>query len=69
MRGFQFRSPVLADLQVMKNVVRNPATDSELSSDSPNAYGIRPRKVFLDELSLQSDERLWTARLGCKGRS
>lgn len=62
--GFKSRSPILADLEVLRNVVVNPATGSELrvmSSDSPTSYGIRPRKVYFDELSLQPDERLWTS--------
>ncbi len=72
MRGFQSRSPILTDLLIQKNVVRNPATDSELrvlSADAPTAYGIRPRKVFFDELSLQPDERLWTAMWSAIGKS
>lgn len=63
-RGFQSRSPILAGLEVGRNVVRNPASDSELrvmSSDDRTAYGIRPRKVWFDELSLQPDSRLWTS--------
>jgi hypothetical protein len=70
-RGFQGRSAVLAGLEVGKNLVRNPATDSELkvmSSDAPTAYGLRVRKIFFDELSLQLDERLWTAMWSAVGK-
>jgi hypothetical protein len=62
--GFKARSPLLADVVVQKSTVRNAETGSELrvmSSDAPTAYGIRPRRVFFDELSLQVNERLWTA--------
>jgi hypothetical protein len=71
-RGFQARSAVLAGLEVGKNVVRNPATDAELrvmSSDDRTSYGIRPRKVFFDELSLQNDRRLWIAMWSAVGKS
>jgi hypothetical protein len=70
--GFKARSPVLAGLEVQRNVVRNPATGSELrvlSSDAPTAYGVRPRRVFFDELSLQPDERLWTSMWSAIGKS
>jgi len=63
-RGFQYRSPILADIDLQKSTVRNSATDSKLivlSSDARTSYGIRPRKVFFDELSLQVDENLWTS--------
>jgi hypothetical protein len=62
--GFKLRSPLLADVVVQKTVIRNVETGSELkvmSSDAPTAYGIRPRRVFFDELSLQTHERLWTS--------
>ena len=71
-RGFKSRSPILADLLVMRNVVSNPATNSELrvmSADDRTAYGIRPRRVWFDELSLQPDERLWTAMWSAIGKS
>lgn len=63
-RGFKSRSPILADIDVGRSVVTNPHTGSELrvmSSDAPTAYGIRPRIVVFDELSLQTDEQLWLA--------
>jgi hypothetical protein len=62
--GFKARSPMLADLVVQKSIIRNPETGSELrviSADVSTAFGIRPRRVFFDELSLQTDERLWNA--------
>lgn len=62
--GFRLRSPLLAGVVVQKSIVRNVETGSELkvmSSDAPTAFGIRPRRVFFDELSLQANERLWTA--------
>jgi terminase large subunit-like protein len=71
-RGFQARSPILTHLQVMRNVVLNPATNAELrimSSDDRTAYGIRPFRVWFDELSLQPDERLWTAMWSAIGKS
>ena len=40
-----------------------------MSADAPTAYGIRPRKVFFDELSLQPDDRLWTAMWSSIGKS
>jgi len=70
--GFVGRSPALHGISVQRMVVRNAATDSELhvmSSDAPTAYGIRPRKVYFDELSLQPDERLWTAMWSAIGKS
>jgi hypothetical protein len=63
-RGFKARSSILADVSVLKSTVHNQATDAKLhvlSSDARTNYGVRPRKVFFDELSLQVDERLWTA--------
>lgn len=71
-RGFQARSPILTHLQAMRNVVLNPATNAELrimSSDDRTAYGIRPLRVWFDELSLQPDERLWTAMWSAIGKS
>jgi hypothetical protein len=71
-RGFQLRSPLLADLKVEKAVVTNQVTGSKLvvmSSDSPTSYGVRPRRVFFDELSLQTDERLWTSLWSAIGKS
>jgi hypothetical protein len=40
-----------------------------MSSDSPTSYGIRPRRVFFDELSLQPDERLWTSTWTAIGKN
>jgi hypothetical protein len=70
-KGFKDRSPVLADVVIERSVVRNPATDSELrvmSADAPTAYGIRPRRVYFDELSLQPDDRLWKAMWSAIGK-
>jgi hypothetical protein len=70
--GFKVRSPLLADVVVQKSTVRNVETGSELrvmSSDAPTAYGIRPRRVFFDELSLQVNERLWTAMWTAIGKN
>jgi hypothetical protein len=70
--GFKSRSPILQDITVLRSVVTNPATNSSLrvlSADAPTAYGIRPRKVFFDELSLQPDDRLWTAMWSSIGKS
>jgi len=69
--GFKVRSSILQDIEIGRLVVRNTATGSELrilSSDAPTAYGIRPRRVFFDELSLQRDERLWTAMWSAIGK-
>jgi hypothetical protein len=69
--GFKARSPILADVVVLRNVVRNVATDAEvrvLSSDARTNYGIRPRRVYFDELSLQTDERLWTTMWSAIGK-
>jgi hypothetical protein len=63
-QGFKARSPKLGGLQVGRSLVLNPATDSQLivmSSDDRTAFGVRPRKVYFDELSLQVDDRLWVA--------
>jgi terminase large subunit-like protein len=71
-KGFIYRSPLLARLQPTKNVVTNPATGSELrvlSADDRTAYGVRARRVFFDELSLQPDERLWTAMWSAIGKN
>lgn len=70
--GFKLRSPLLVDVVVQKATVRNSQSGSELhvmSSDAPTAYGIRPRRVFFDELSLQTNERLWTAMWTGIGKS
>jgi len=70
--GFKARSPILDGLDVQRNIVRNSATGSELrvlSSDAPTSYGIRPRRVFFDELSLQLDERLWTSMWTAIGKN
>ena len=71
-RGFIHRSPLLSRLQVNKSVVVNPVTGSELrilSADDRTAYGVRPRRVFFDELSLQPDDRLWLAMWTAVGKS
>jgi hypothetical protein len=39
-----------------------------MSSDAPTAYGLRVRKIFFDELSLQLDDRLWTAMWSAIGK-
>jgi hypothetical protein len=70
--GFMSRNPILGELVIQKNLVRNAATDSELrvmSSDDRTVYGIRPRKVYFDELSLQVDDRLWRAMWSAIGKS
>jgi hypothetical protein len=62
----------LAELEVQRHVVINRASGAELrvlSSDDRTAYGVRPRRVYFDELSLQSDERLWTALWTAIGKS
>ena len=69
--GFRARSPILADVVVQRGTVRNTATGAELrvlASDARTAYGIRPRRVYFDELSLQRDERLWTAMWSAVGK-
>jgi hypothetical protein len=71
-RGFKARSPVLEGIDVQKSVVRNTINGSELrvmSSDDRTAYGLRPYRVFFDELSLQTDERLWSAMWTAIGKS
>jgi hypothetical protein len=71
-RGFQARSPILADVQVMRTTVLNPITNSELrvmSADDRTIYGIKPRRVFFDELSLQLDDRLWRATWSAIGKN
>jgi hypothetical protein len=61
--GFADRSPVVnAVLKVNRFTVESERKKTELrvmSSDDRTAYGIRPRKTFFDELSLQEDDRLW----------
>ena len=62
--GFKLRSPILQDIEIDRLLVRNRATLSELrvlSSDARTNYGVRPRRVFFDELSLQRDEAQWKA--------
>jgi hypothetical protein len=71
-RGFKSRSPILADVEIQRNIVRNQASGSELrimSSDDRTAYGIRPRRVVFDELSLQPDDRLWKAMWSAIGKN
>ena len=68
---FRARSNVLAEVAIQHDLVRNPVTNSELrvmSSEDNVAYGIRPRKVFFDELSLQVDDRLWLAMWSAVGK-
>jgi hypothetical protein len=65
-------NPALAELEVQRHVVRNVVSGAELrvlSSDDRTAYGVRPRRVYFDELSLQNDERLWTALWSAVGKS
>jgi hypothetical protein len=60
--GFQSRSPILHEIEIQKMLVTNTATGAQLrvlSSDDKVSFGIRPRKVFFDELSLQDDDRQW----------
>jgi len=69
--GFKVRSPVLEGIDVDRLVVRNRHTGSELrvlSGDARTNYGIRPRRVFFDELSLQRDERQWLAMWSAIGK-
>jgi hypothetical protein len=40
-----------------------------ISADAPTAYGISPRLVIYDELSLATDDRLWTAMFSAIGKS
>ncbi len=71
-RGFQARSPLLAELEIQRSTVINHATGSRLrvmSSDDRTAYGIRPRKVWFDELSLQPDNRLWLSMWTAIGKN
>jgi len=71
-RGFAARSTVLAGLEVGRDIVTNPATDSQLivlASDAPTAFGIRPRKIYFDEFSLQVRADLWTAMWSSIGKS
>lgn len=71
-QGFIGRSAILRELDVQKSTVINTATDAELrviSSDDRTAFGIRPRRVYFDELSLQPDDRLWTAMWSAIGKS
>jgi hypothetical protein len=70
--GFKSRSPMLADLVVERGKVRNLATGSELrvlASDVPTSYGIRPRRVWFDEFSLQVGDRLWTSMWSAIGKN
>jgi terminase large subunit-like protein len=64
-RGFVARTPMLAGLDVGRVVVRNAATGAELrvmSADDRTSWGIRPRRVIFDELSLQpAQSQLWTS--------
>jgi len=70
--AFRDRSPfVNAAVRVHRFVVKNLGTGSELrvmSADDKTSYGIRPRKVFFDELSLQPDDRLWKAMWSAIGK-
>ncbi len=71
-RTFKDRSPMLEDVTIQKSTVINRATDSRLrvmSSDDRTAYGIRPRKTWFDELSLQPDSRLWTSMWSSVGKN
>src|SRR5205823_2849970 len=71
-RTFKDRSPMLEDVTIQKTTVINRATDSRLrvmSSDDRTAYGIRPRKTWFDELSLQPDSRLWTSMWSSVGKN
>ena len=70
--GFKSRSPILEGLIVERSTVRNPITHAELrviSADDRTAYGIKPRRVLFDELSLQADERLWNAMWSAIGKN
>ena len=71
-QGFRARSPVLGQVvDVERWKVRNKLTGSELrimSADDRTAFGIRPRRVYFDELSLQENERLWLAMWSAVGK-
>jgi len=70
--GFRSRSPMLADLVVERSRVKNPATGSELrvlASDVATSYGIRARRIWFDEFSLQLNDRLWTSMYSAIGKS
>lgn len=62
--GFCSRSPVLADVMVQRDLVRNVATDSSLrilAADARTNFGLRPRLCLFDEMSQQRDKKLWVA--------
>jgi hypothetical protein len=70
-QGFKARTALMDGLQIGRALVVNSSTDSRLivmSSDDRTAYGIRPRRVFFDELSLQTDDRLWVAFWSAVGK-
>jgi len=71
--GLVDRSPLLAgQVDILRAIVRNRATRSELrviSSDDRTAFGIRPRLALFDELSLQTDDRLWSAVWSAIGKN
>jgi hypothetical protein len=71
-RGFRARSALLADIEIQRSTVINQVTGSRLvvmSSDSPTSYGLRARRIYFDELSLQPDDRLWTSMWTAIGKS
>lgn len=49
-------------IEITKYVAKNRVTGSELrvlAADAPTSYGLRPRRLLFDELSMQENERLW----------
>lgn len=69
---FRARSEALAEIEVQGELIKNPVTGSDLrilSSEDRVQYGLRPRRVWFDELSLQTDSRLWTVMWSAIGKS
>jgi hypothetical protein len=65
--------PVIRDSLILgKRTIKHKKTGTELrviSADAPTAYGISPHRVYFDELSLQPDDKLWTAMFSAIGKS
>lgn len=65
-------TPLLAKLVVTRSIITNPATGSTvtiLAADERTNWGLRARRIFFDELSLQVDAKLWTVMISTLGKS
>lgn len=66
------RNPILApSAEILKKSIRIPATDSELiplASDAPGNMGLRPYRIYGDEIAEWQDDKMWNALYTASGK-